>query len=340
MRVETLTRDNCDAYVAFRKRMWPVHDGAGPWEIVLHKYLSNPRVESCPGSGLYACFDNGQICGVMGAYPMPITLNSRVHPGHMMVDWAVLPEYQSKPIGAVLYKTLVNLPGRKFASYGTPASQRALSRAGIQIPAVAAAAVLQPIKAAALRLYLRNFAQPSPIAGGKFSLPGRAETMTAEELTASSPADPSDTAYVQSGPDFWRSYFDCRAFNGAFALRLNRDGESGDVVMSFLEAGTVRFATLLAYRPDSPTVSAAKKLGRSLREAMRSLRVCVLIATEADGLLQTLMNTVGIYVVRKSVHWWVIPKKDDSFAPDSVQWWLTSADRDSIWAPGGLTTAS
>ena len=339
MRIEKLTRESCEAYVAFRKRMWPIHDGAGSWEVVLHKYFANPRAEICEESGLYACMDNGDICGVMGAYPMPVTVNGCVHPGHMLVDWAVLPEYQSKPVGAVLYGTLVNLPGRKFASYGTPTSQRALGRAGIRIPAVVGAAIIQPIKAAALQLYLRNNAQPSPTAAEKFCLASKAQTVGTEELEAATPRQAVDTAFVHSGPEFWKSYFECRAFNGAFALKLEHKGEVGRVVLTILESGTVRFATLLAFRPENPTVSSAKALGQAMRAALRKLGVCVLIATEADDLWRAFLSSVGFYVARKPVHWWAIPKKSDAFAPDSVRWWFTSAERDSIWAPGALTTS-
>src|SRR5690348_12113162 len=98
MQIVQLNRDSFDAYTRFHRAMWPIHDAAGDWEIVLNKYFTNPHRDLCPGSGLYACIDGEHsICGIAGAYPMPVTLNGQLYPGHMLVDWAVLPRFWTGP---------------------------------------------------------------------------------------------------------------------------------------------------------------------------------------------------------------------------------------------------
>ena len=48
-------------------------------------------------------------------------------------------------------------------------------------------------------------------------------------------------------------------------------------------------------------------MARSLRAALRALRVCALMATEADANITRCLAVVGLYVIRKPTHWWALP---------------------------------
>lgn len=330
--VRALTADDCDAYAVFRNEMWPTHAAAGDWETARWKYHHNPHAAACPGSGLYGSLLGGSLVGVMGAYPMPVTLDGVVHPGHMLVDWAILPRFQNGPIAGRLFETLVGLPGRKFASTGTRASQAALARRAVQLTSVEAIVLVRPLQAALVRaLRLVPYAQASPRCAEPIRLEGRAEVVPLEEVRPAEPAAPAGTAYVFRGPDFWRAYATRRLQNGALALRLSATDAQADVVLRILEVGRWRFSVLLAVRMAPAAADAAGALGRSLRAALGRLGVCGMAATEADPLLRTLLRASGVHVLRRASRWWSIPKRSDAFAADEVRWWLTSADRDSHW---------
>ena len=148
MSIRLLTKQDAESYAGFRRGMWPVHIGAGHWEVVLAKYFDNPQVAECAGSGLYGEFTGGgEMIGCMGAYPMPITLNGTVYPGHMLVDWAVLPRYQLTPVAGKLFAKLMALPGRKFGSIGTAHSQTPISRRAAKIESVNAICVVKAVPA-------------------------------------------------------------------------------------------------------------------------------------------------------------------------------------------------
>lgn len=341
MEIRALTRDDFDAYAAFREEMWPTYAVGGDWETIEQKYLRNPHVRQCPGSGLYGCLESGEIAGVMGAYPMPVTLEGTVHPGHMLVDWAVLPRYQTTPVAVALFRELLALPGRKYASAGTSRSETTLAKRGTRLPAVISAALLQPIRALLLeRLNFRLYGLPSSLCGVPFSLPGRAESIAPAELEAAAPTELVKTAFVRRDADFWNIFVSGRSRNSALALRLLAEGCRGSAVVKLLEVGPLRYATLLAFRAEPTTSEAVRGLAQSLRAALRALKVCVLLATEADGNIARCLATVGLHVVRKPTYWWAFPKSSDSFAVRSVRWWLTSAERDSHWGilPPGLVS--
>ena len=349
MHIVQLTRDCFDTYTRFHRAMWPLHDAAGDWDVVLHKYFENPHAGLCPGSGLYAYLDgNNDICGIAGAYPMPITLNGRLYPGHMLVDWAVLPRYWTGPhhttdlegkfIAGTLFAEVISLPGMKFASYGSAYSQLPLGRKARKIPAVVAAAILSPVNAALLEfLHLRNYAQPSPVSATHLELPGVAFSMSPNEIPVAQPKDPNDTAYVRRDSSFWSCYFQSRNHHGGSAFCLRRNGDTGYMVCNLLECGRIRFAIVLALCINGHSLRVARHLSKCAREVLAKLNVSVVIATEADDCMRTFLNSLGKWVVRKERHWWAIPKASDSFQTEDVHWWLTSAERDAIWLPGSQT---
>jgi len=335
MQIKLLTRNDFEAYSAFREKMWPTYAVGGAWETIEQKYSRNPHVGLCPGSGLYACFDSSEIVGVIGAYPMPVTFEGLLHPGHMLVDWAVLPNYQRGPTFVALLHELMALPGRKYASRGAPESQNVLAGVGIQIPSVLAAALLQPFRALLLeRLNFRDFALPSPLCAIPFSLPGRAESVPPGELEAAIPADLPHTAFVRREADFWEVFISGRLENGALSLRLLGERCRGSAVIKLLDVGPLRYGVLLAFRTEPRTPQAVGRLARSLRAALRALKVCTLLATEADADIRACLETVGVHVIRKPTHWWALSKPSDTFSAKHVRWWLTSADRDSHWGFG------
>jgi len=334
-RIKLLTRDDFEAYAAFRERMWPTYAVGGDWETIEQKYYRNPHAIPCTGSGLYAYFDSGDIVGVMGAYPMPITFEGVVHTGHMLVDFAVLPSYQLGLAFPTLLCELLALPGRKYASCGKPDSQNALARIGIRIPAVTAAVFLHPFQALLLKgLNLMNYALPSPLCAIPFSLPGRAESVPPHELQAATPAELAHTAFVRREADFWEVFISGRLENGALSLRLLGERCRGSAVIKLLEVGPLRYGILLAFKAEPPTREAVGRLARSLRAALHALKVCTLLATEADGDIRACLERVGLHVIRRPTHWWALPKPSDTFSAQDVRWWLTSADRDGYWGFG------
>ena len=335
MQIQPLTRDDFDAYTAFREKMWPTYAVGGVWETIEQKYLRNPHASLCPGSGLYACFHLSEIVAVMGAYPMPVTFEGTVHSGHTLVDWAVLPRYQGGPVFGRLFHELLALPGRKHASCGTRESQTLLARRAIRIPSVLAVAILQPLRAFLLEwLNFRDYALPSPLCTIPFSLPGRAKSLAPGELEAAVPSEPNNTAFIRRDADFWSAFISGRMENSALSLRLLGERCQGSAVIKLLEVGPFRHAILLAFRAEPLTPDSVQQLARSLRAALRALRVCALFATEADQNIARCLAVVGLHVVRKPTHWWAIPKVSDAFPAQGTRWWLTSADRDSYWGFG------
>jgi hypothetical protein len=250
----------------------------------------------------------------------------------MLVDWAVLPRLQMTPIAGKLWQTVVSLPGRKFASYGSRASQTSLERRAIKIPAQNAVLIVRPIGAAILRaLKLTASLYPSPLCAEALDLPVGVTRCLPGELRPAIPVAAERTAYVHRGPDFWEAYCGGRHRNGAFPLRVTTRSGEADVVMQLLEVGRLRVGTLLALRLEPATLDAAATVGRALRAALRQLNVCVLMATEADKQMTRFLSSAGLGVMRLPCHWWVIPRPSDTFAAQDVRWWLTSADRDSHW---------
>jgi hypothetical protein len=347
MRIEKLGPDSCEAYIAFRKAMWPLHDSAGHWDVVVEKYFRNTHVELCPGAGLYACTENGTIRGIAGAYPMPITLEGRLYPGHMLVDWAVLPDeresdddgtWERKVYAAKLFASVMELPGLKFGSNGTRFSQAALQRRSTRIPTCNVAALIKPAHALLLELFrLRQYSQPSPACMVPMHLPAKARSVSPDDLPNSPPANLQGTAHVWRDVTFWQQYFKCRLYNGAYALQLGRDHEVGYVVLNLLEAGRFRFANLLTLYLANASPRTAHRLGVFARKALQELGVCSLLATDADETVHAFLNGVGRYVVRRPTHWWRIPHPSDLLPVQGVRWHFTSAERDGIWWPGQQT---
>src|SRR5579864_1981231 len=145
--------------------MWPAHPSAGTWENVRLKYFLNPLADLCPGSGLYAFFEDEDILGILGAYPMPITLNASIHAGHMLADWAVLPQHQYGRAAGSLWNALLAAPGRKMATIGSKAAQRIFDKRAVRIRGgTSAVVILRPMDAMLLRAQgLEYYSQPSPL---------------------------------------------------------------------------------------------------------------------------------------------------------------------------------
>ncbi len=348
MWIEKIGLHNFDSYISFRRNMWPTHDSAGHWEIALEKYVFNPHASLCPGTGLYACFEGGNIRGIAGAYPMPITYSGELYPGHMLVDWAVLPErehpeniksvWSKKLYAAKLFEFVMALPGLKFGSYGTRFSQAPLERASTRIPACQAAALIMPARAALLEaLRLRRSAQPSPLAAMPLYVLNRARSISPDDLPNTPPPNLDGTAHVWRDVAFWRQYFNCRSCNGAFALLIEHGREIGYAVLNLLEVGRFRFANLLLLHIVDPHPRSAYQLGLSARRALQELGVCFVLATDSDDVVHFFLNGAGTYVVRRPTVWWRIPRPSDSLPVEGIPWHFTSADRDGIWWPGQQT---
>jgi hypothetical protein len=300
------------------------------------KYLLNPLTSLCPESGLYGYFQGEQLCGTMGAYPMPVTLNGTVHPGHSIIDWSVLQDFRFSPVAGRLWNELVRLPGRKFASNGNEFSQGPMQKRGVKINAVQSFGLIRPLRAVGakfLRLYKSSY--PSPFLTSQLEPYRGVEVIDAGQVRAAVPPVSEKTAWIDHGPEFWKLYCSARIYNGAIPLRIRSDQGEADLVMTIWETGEVfRTATLLSAHFVPYTPICAASVGRVLGGFLKRLNATVLYATEADAELTKLVENASYYVRRIPTYWWAVPKASDLFAYDSVSWWLTSAARDSHY--GGL----
>jgi hypothetical protein len=331
--VRKLGPEDAGAYAEFRLKMWPTHPGAGSWESIRLKYFRNPLAFSCPQSGLYAYFEGADITGMMGAYPMPVTLNGALHAGHMIVDWAVLPERQFGPVTGTLWNVLVTLPGRKFSSIGTSASQKILEKRAVQVPSTNITSYLRPIPAKIARyMRLEAYAHPSPVFLEDIALPNGVATGLAETFTAPQPQDPREVAFVKRDVEFWRVYCSGRIFNGAVPLSIKTRIGQANVIVRLLECGRFRYANLMAVDLNPATADNAYVAGALLRQSLRALGVVTVNAVDVDDLTHVLMKALGRLGRPSSSYWWVIPRPSDAFQHQNVRWWLTNADRDSHWS--------
>jgi len=336
MSIRRLTAADQGAYTEFRRQLWPYHPGAGHWEAFEAKYLLNPLARLCPESGLYGYFQGERLCGAMGAYPMPVTLNGVLHPGHSISDWSVLHDFWFSPIAGRLWNEIFRLPGRKFASGGNRLAQESMKKRGAKINAVQSFGVLLPLPVLGAKLFrLGGCTHPSPFLPDQLEPYHGVEIITAAQVRTAAPPLSEKTAWVQHSAEFWEFYCQARIYNGAVPLRVQTEEGEADLVLNFCETGRFfRYATLMSAQFVPYTVRCAAAVGRSLGAFLRHVNVCLLFATDADAELAKLVDQASWYVHRIPTHWWACPKASDSFSHDSVSWWLTSAARDSHF--GGL----
>lgn len=336
MPIRRLTSADESTYAAYRRQLWPYHAAAGHWEAFEVKYLLNPLSQLCPESGLYGYFQGERLVGTMGAYPMPVTLNGTVHPGHLIIDWSLLQEFWFSPIAGRLWNELFRLPGRKFASWGNRFSQEPMQKRGVKIHAVQSFGLIRPLRAVGAKLFhLGSYAYPSPFPPRQLQLYKGVEVIDAGQVRAAVPPLSEKTAWIQHGPEFWEFYCKARMYNGALPLRVHAADGEADLVLNFCETGRYfRYATLMSAQFIPYTVHCAASVGRSLGAFLRHIGVSILFATEADAELSKLVANASWYVHRMPSYWWACPKPSDLFPHDSVSWWLTSAARDSHF--GGL----
>ncbi|ABF40377.1 hypothetical protein Acid345_1375 [Candidatus Koribacter versatilis Ellin345] len=331
MSIRLLTKQDAEVYAEFRRSLWPVHIGAGSWDVVLVKYFDNPHVAACPGSGLYGNFSGNTMTGCMGAYPMPITLNGSLYPGHMLVDWAVLPRLQLTPAAGKLFAHLLALPGRKFGSIGTTHSQTPISRRATKIESVNAICVVSPAAALAALGGLMSSSLPAPLHLQSLPLVPGTEVCPPDAIVPQMPLDTANHAFVQRAGDFWQVYCAARNSNGSVPLRLKTPHGEATLVVSITQAGRYRFASMLTLSLQPQTAESARACGKLFRKLLLALNVSVLADTVVDDLRAEFLKAASLKVRTTPSHWWAIRKPDDTFAAADVRWWLTNAERDSHW---------
>jgi hypothetical protein len=331
--VRRLSLNDSDAYTKFRSRMWPVHSSAGPWENVQLKYFLNPHIAQCPESGLYGYFRGSQILGIIGAYPTPVTLNGTTYPGHMFVDWAVLPEHQYGPAAGYLWNSLLSLPGRKLATIGSGAAQRVFEKRAVRIRSgTRAIAVLRPWDTAMLRFQgTEGYAAPSPLVFERISLPRGVQIKIAESFQPQSPFKPANTAYVVRDRDFWSVFCSGRLYNGAAPVSMQTPLGEAQVVMRLLETGRLRYAILMAQQFAPATIDNARNAGALLRDMLREVGVAMVRVIDVDELTSALIRSLSSIVFRRESAWYGLRRPSDTFQIEDVRWWLTHADEDSHW---------
>lgn len=331
--IRALDERDTARYIAFRRQMWPASAAAGDWETIHIKYFQNPLLQQCPAAGLYGAIDGRDLLGTWGAYPMPVTVNGSTFPGHLLVDSYVLPHAQKLPVGALLFRTVQNLPGRKYASYGAEYLQAQLARVATRIELSTSVAIWGLIPALLLRLFrLGAYQQPCALALGEASLGPDVQFVTDPmAISPEEPQDPVHTAYVKRDAAFWAHYCNHRVKNGAVAVRVQGRGAQARIVFRLEQVGPIRIGALMSLQVTPHTPQAAADVAGRFRSALSRLDICAMTATEPDTVYRSFQNALGIYVRRGTAHWWGIPRKDDTFAASDVRWHLTLADRDSQW---------
>lgn len=266
---------------------------------------------------------------------MPVMLKGTLYPGHMLVDWAVLPKFRFGPIAGLLWNALIRLPGRKYASHGSRLSQESLQKRGEKIHAREATGLVMPFSGIAANLLkLNSYTYPSPLHLEYIETTSGVSVIEGRHVRAAAPTSGDERARIYRDGHFWAAYCCARIYNGAIPLRIVSDAGEADLVVKIVESGQFRFATLLSAHMDPYTVICAKATGKLLRTFLRRTNVSLLWATEADNELRALVRAATLLVRRSSSHWWSIPLPTDTFRHDQVSWWLTAADRDSHF--GGL----
>lgn len=336
MIVRELRKGDESAYAEFRRGLWPSNAAAGNWEAVELKYTLNPLRTCSPGSGLYGSFDGDRLCGILGAYALPITTGDQEYPGHMLVDWAVLPEYRSRPIGSILWRELVRLPGMKFASIGTRVSQEAISKAAEKIPAIHAIGLVDAAKVVLTKcLGLFSYGHPSPVIPEDLVCREEIEIIDVESIRPAVPASPDQVAWVRRGVDFWKMYCGARIYTAAMPLRIRSSEGEADLVIALTQAGkTIRYAAIMSASFFPYTVACGEAVGRLLRAFLVKNRVAIVTASETDEIVAALMKRASLHVLRNPTYWWSVRKPTNPFRHDEKKWWLTAADRDSHF--GGI----
>jgi len=313
--------------------MWPFHPSAGAWETVRLKYFRNPHAALCPGSGLYAFFNGDNILGTMGAYPMPITLDGSVHAGHLLADWAVLPQHQYGRAAGSLWNALLGLPGRKFTTIGSRAAQRVFEKRAARIRSGSnAVAVLRPFEVTLLRAQrLEGYAYPSPLLLDQGALPQSVEARLADSFRAPMPYHTSGTAFVVRDREFWDLVCSVRLLDAAIPLNLGSATGEGNVVLRLLEVGRFRYAILLAMQLVPASFENARNVGALLRQALLAMGVAMIRLVDGDELTSEVLRFLSLFVFRREHFWYAIRRPSDTFQLEDVRWWLTNADADSLW---------
>jgi len=340
MRIERLGRDrtSVEGYVRFQQKFWPDRFGADTWEALLLKYFDHPDADCCPGSGIYACMEGDEILGVQAAYPFPVVKNGTRYAGHMLVDWGALQDKDKGPlfraaVGGQLFRTLVELPGRKYASIGSPDAMRNLACRATRIPSVFSVTLLSPVKAALVRYAkLSSVVRPISLCTALKVASGKVEVLTGADLEGFQPTPPDGTFSVYHSPEFWRALGLARRTTGAVRLKLGTDVTLGEFILQVKGSGNLHLATLLSSRFESEDQTAIRKMGRILSETLQKWNVCALFATESDIRVSRLLRAVSLFRRAHPSEWWSIPRPSDTFAATEVKWWLTGAERDGAWA--------
>ena len=253
--------------------------GADNWETVALKYFENPDIDLCPGSGIYACFENDRICGVQAAYPFPVVKDGVSIPATCWSIGVRLDKTREKGpafravVAGKLFMTLKDLPGRKYASYGSEASQRAYRGRAKRIPVNVAAAILSPMKAALLELLgLRAFVTASEVPAQIKVNGATVEVLRGMDLMEFHPTPPEGAVHAYHSPEFWKTLGVYSHSTGAVLLRIHHKGISADFMLRVQAAGKLRVALLLSTAFEKRDNSSIAAIGQSIEEGPKANR--------------------------------------------------------------------
>ena len=332
--VNKIGSEHCDLYRDFLGAMWPVYGAAGDWDTVVMKFGHNPHNALCEGSALYGAFHENTILAVAGAYAMPVLVKGRLHPGHVICDWAVIPRYKLSGAFGLLFKTLLALPGRKYVSSGNEHAQGLMVNRAVRIRNRGSLTVLDPLMIALAKLTkVRAFALPAPFHMEEFNnaIAGMGQSLSPPKLREYHPGDTDNVAFVPRWGDFWSVYCRYRHLNGAVCFRIKSGSADAEFVVAFTQAGRFRFADVLATSFFPPCPENGQAAGRSVRRLMRKLGVSLVSCEGTDPILTPFLNGLGGFCRFAETTWWSVPKEDDAFSANDVEWRLAQADRDSHW---------
>ncbi len=331
IRIKQLGQSDCAAYGQFIGQLWPNHCGAGSWESIQAKYYLNPLAAVCPGAGLYGCYINEQLCGIMGAAPSPVSLQGELHPGHMLVDWSVPRAFQSTPAAGLLFSHLMALPGLKLASSGTKDSQDALMRRGTRIPATDAIVNLRLVDSFLLQtLCLGNYKQPLPIHNDEIPYSQYIRPIDWSSLTVSETLD-AESNFIHRSWDYWKHLCKWRWITGGIGLQINISGVAAVVVIGLYQVGKFRIAELQLLQTESRDKDEIQLIAHSVRRFLSQLKTAWLRVTISDPVAQSFASEMGWSQTRQDNHWWHLKKATDPNSISHQHWRMSHADRDSFW---------
>lgn len=316
--IRLLTPDDREPFARWRRACWPQRVGARSLDVIASKYWEHPASARCPGSGLYAYVADGEILGVVGAFPFPVRWDGGEVPGHALVDWAVIPRLRGTSIGGKLFLFGLSLPGRKYGIGGGPDSLPSLRARAREVVVKCVVQVREPLKVlGAKQMGLMGSLRP---------------TATDVDPDALVPVDgPPVTAAatVAHRSDGLRHLARDAHLTGIALWEC--PAPRGLAVVSLRSCGDFRVLHLLHARWEAGE-GAARAFGGWFRDRVKAHGPAYVAAYDTPrNRAAGIVRRRGPRKVREE-SWWVFPSDtDDGGPPAEADWVFEGLDSDQLW---------